>query len=54
MKVSIHVNDHLELQLDPETELEALMLREMQSRCAKGQPVKMERKDELVVISVNK
>ena len=54
MKISLHVNDNLELQLDPETELEALMLREMQSRCAKGQPVKLERVESRVVVVVSK
>jgi hypothetical protein len=39
MKTEMHINRTLELWLDPETDLEAAVLRQMADAAAKGEPV---------------
>jgi len=39
MKVALHVNGSIEIELQPESEIERLVLSEMAARAARGQAV---------------
>ena len=59
MKVELHINGNLSLELVPETEIERLVLKNMREGAAKGKAVTLRgggigRSEELCVIEVEK
>ena len=52
MKVELHINGSLQVQLIPETPTETLVLNEMRERAGKGKAAKLGGDEQCTVVSV--
>ena len=54
MKVELHINGRLNVELVPETPIEKMVLSEMHEAAARWQSVKIEGSGESILVSVEK
>lgn len=54
MKIELHINGHMQVEMTPETAIEAVVLRAMLAGAEKGQVVTLAGTDDAIVVSVEK
>jgi hypothetical protein len=54
VKVSLHQNGRIEIELTPEDAIESTVVNEMVGRAERGQTVMLERRGDAVVVGVQK